>query len=87
MDQVCQECKSARVLRSTQVLVLGGFLSGQQSILIQGPVTSIMGPVRSTVSASVCVDCGHVRLQANQLEPLRQSYVALQGDPALRLNL
>jgi hypothetical protein len=87
MDQVCQECKSARLLRSTEVLAFGGFLSGPHPILIQGPVTSLKGPVRSTLSASVCVDCGHVRLQAKQLEKLQQTYVALQGDPALRLNL
>ena len=86
MQHVCRECKSARLLRSTQVLVFGGFFGGHP-VGIQGSMMSYKGPVRTTVSASVCVDCGDVQLQANGLDKLRQAYVALQGDPALRLNL
>jgi hypothetical protein len=86
MEQVCRECKSARLLRSTQVFAFGGFF-GRYPILIEGPMTSYKGPVRATVSASVCVDCGDVQLRANGLDKLQQAYVALQGDPALRLNL
>ena len=87
MEQVCQQCKSARLLRSTQVLALGGFFGGGYSVCIQGPMTSFKGNVRSTVSASVCVDCGHVRMQADDLDSLQKTYEKLQGDPALRLNL
>ena len=54
---------------------------------IRGPMTSYKGCVQTTVSASVCVDCGDVQLRANGLDKLQQPYVALQGDPALRLNL
>jgi hypothetical protein len=86
MEQVCRECKSGRLTRSTQVLAFGGFF-GRYPVLIQGPMTSIWGNVRTTVSASVCVDCGDVQLRANGLDKLQQAYVALQGDPALRLNL
>ena len=86
MDQVCRECKSARLLRNTQVLAFGGFF-GRYPVLIQGPMVGYKGPIRTTVSASVCVDCGDVQLRANGLDKLQQAYVALQGDPALRLNL
>ena len=86
MEQVCRECKSARLLRSTQVLAFGGFF-GSHAVGIQGPMTSYKGHVQATVSASVCVDCGDVQLRANGLDKLQQAYVALQGDPALRLNL
>jgi hypothetical protein len=87
MEQVCRVCKSARLLRSTQVLAFGGFLGSSYPVGIQGPMTSYKGNVRATVSASVCVDCGDVQLQANRLDKLQRTYVALQGDPALRLNL
>jgi hypothetical protein len=86
MEQVCRECKSARLLRSTQVLAFGGFF-GSYAVGIQGPMTSYRGHLQTTVSASVCVDCGGVQLRANGLDKLQQAYVALQGDPALRLNL
>src|SRR5437879_6564177 len=56
MDQVCRECKSARLLRNTQVLAFGGFF-GRYPVLIQGPMVGYKGPIRTTVSASVCVDC------------------------------
>jgi len=87
MEQVCRECKSARLLRNTQVLAFGSFFGGGYPVLIQGPMTSYKGNVRATVTASVCVDCGDVQLRANGLDKLQQAYVALQGDPALRLNL
>ena len=87
MEQVCQECKSARLLRSAEVFAFGGFFGGSYPVGIQGPMTSYKGNVRTTVSASVCVDCGHVQLRANDLDSLRKTYAALQGDPALRLNL
>ena len=86
MDQVCRECQSARLLRSTQVLTFGSFFGGHP-VGIQGPMTSLWSTVRTTVSANVCVDCGEVQLRANGLDKLQQAYLALQGDPALRLNL
>jgi hypothetical protein len=67
-------------------MTFGGFFGGTP-VGIQGPMTSYKGNVRTTLSASVCVDCGDVQLQANGLDKLQQTYVALQGDPALRLNL
>jgi len=87
MEQLCRECKSTRLLRSTQVLAFGGFFGNSYPVGIRGPMTSYKGNVQTTVSASVCVDCGHVQLRANGLDKLQQAYVALQGDPALRLNL
>jgi hypothetical protein len=86
MDQLCRECKSARLLRNTQVLAFGGFLGGH-AVGIRGPMMSYKGHLQTTMSASVCVDCGDVQLRADGLDKLRQAYVALQGDPALRLNL
>ena len=88
MEQVCQHCKSARLLRSAQVLSFGGGLfGGSYPVGIQGPMTSFKGNVQSTMSATVCVDCGHVRMQADDLDSLQKTYEKLQGDPALRLNL
>ena len=87
MEQICRVCQSARLLRGTQVLAFGGMFGGSSPVGIQGSMTSYKGPVRATVSASVCVDCGHVQLQANELDTLQRTYTALQGDPALRLNL
>jgi len=87
MEHLCGEGKSTRLLRSTQVLAFGGFFGNSYPVGIRGPMTSYKGNVQTTVSASVCVDCGHVQLRANGLDKLQQAYVALQGDPALRLNL
>lgn len=87
MEQLCRECQSARLLKSTQVLAFGGFFGNSYPVGIRGPMTSYKGFVQTTVSASVCVDCGDVQLRASGLDKLRQTYVALQGDPALRLDL
>ncbi len=79
MNLTCRSCGSKRLLRGIRVVSLGGFLS--HPVNVELPSSSGLGrPVRSFVSANVCVDCGHLDLHAVDLMELQRLYASI-GEP------
>ena len=84
MEVACRSCGSKRLLRGAHLSSPGFF--GPYSAVVAVPGTSAYkGGVRSRLSAHVCVDCGAIELQAQDLAALQSAYAAI-GQP-LGLNL
>jgi hypothetical protein len=78
MNLACRSCGSKRLLRG--IRVVGGFLN-RNPVNVAIPSASGLGKsVRSSVSADVCVDCGHLDLHAVDLTELRRLYASI-GEP------
>lgn len=76
MNLTCRSCGSKRLLRGIRVVSVGGF-----RVNVEVPSASGLGkPVRSSVSADVCVDCGQLDLHAVNLTELRRLYASI-GEP------
>jgi hypothetical protein len=78
MNLACRSCSSKRILRGVRV-VSRGLFSDRVTVEIPGS-EGLNRHVRNTVSAHVCVDCGHLELHASDLMELQRAYASL-GEP------
>jgi hypothetical protein len=77
MNLTCRSCSSKRLLRGIRV-VSHGLVS--YPVTVEFPSGGLSRSVRSAVSADVCVDCGHLDLQAVDLTELQRLYATI-GEP------
>ena len=77
MELTCRACSSKRVLRGAG-LISPGFFGHPYPVIVRVPGGSALrGGAQSRVSAHVCVDCGAIQLQAQDLTTLRIAYEAI----------
>ena|SRR3954447_9332609 len=80
MNRTCRSCNSKRILLGVRVVSIEGsfFFSPSAPVNVEIPSASVLGrPVRSSVSADVCVDCGHLDLHAVDLTELQRFYASM----------
>ena len=76
MDVKCASCDSKRILRGGHVV--SWELGGPAAVNVEIPGSK--GRVNSSISASICVDCGNITLGAVDLAEMRRVYEAV-GKP------
>lgn len=81
MNLTCSSCASKRLLRGIRVVSLGGLFNSSKPVNVEiSSGSGLSRPVRSPVSADVCVDCGHLDLHAVDLTELQRVYASI-GEP------
>ena len=79
MELTCRACGSQNVLQSAQIII--NPVLGSYPVTVKVPGTlALKGGAHSRVSAHICVDCGRIALEAQDLAALRNAYTAL-GQP------
>jgi hypothetical protein len=80
MNRTCRSCNSKRILLGIRMVSLEGsfFLSSSNSVSLEVPSDSLLGrPMRSSIAADACIDCGHLELHAVDLKELQRLYAML----------
>jgi hypothetical protein len=80
MNLTCRSCSSKRLLRGIRVVSRGFFFFESHPVSVEFPSGGLRRPVRSSISADVCVDCGHLDLHAVDLADLQRLYAEI-GEP------
>ena len=76
MELTCRACGSEHVLQGAQIIISP--VLGSYAVTVKVPgTTALKGGAHSRVSAHICVDCGRIALEAQDLATLRSAYAAV----------
>ena len=76
MELTCRACGSQAVLQGAQIII--NPVLGSYPVTVKVPPTpALRGGAHSRVSAHICVDCGRIALEADDLAALRTAYASV----------